>query len=200
MAPQSKEAWNNLGAVAAEMGDTRARARSARQGDRARRRLPRRVVQPRHDLRAGGQAERRGRGVGQVCSSSTPRAAGPTSQSSTARVFNRRTISAGAISRSRSSSSPSLRRRCTPSRRSICASPPSRPKARAGRARSKRSRARSNPARTDACRCTSTSAASPATTPRWGAACARISSTARSRRACCARRSRRRSPSFAFRG
>ena len=66
MAPQSKEAWNNLGAVAAEMGDTPRALEALGQGHRARRQLHRRLVQLRHDLRAGGQAQgRRGR-VGQV--------------------------------------------------------------------------------------------------------------------------------------
>ena len=58
MAPQSKEAWNNLGAVAAEMGDTPRALEALAKAVGARRRLRRRLVQPRHDLRAGGQAAR----------------------------------------------------------------------------------------------------------------------------------------------
>ena len=122
-----------------------ARARSVRQGDRARRRLPRRVVQPRHDLRAGGQAQKTRPRPGKNMYSSTARAAGPTSQSSTGRDCNRIQFRR-AISRCARPVNSRLRRRCAPNRPSICASPPSRPKARAGRARSKRSRARSRPA------------------------------------------------------
>ena len=66
MAPQSKEAWNNLGAVAAEMGDTPRALEALAKATALDGVLRRRLVQPRHDLRAGEQAEgRRGR-LGQV--------------------------------------------------------------------------------------------------------------------------------------